>query len=103
MVAIAWPVISEGDGGTHAVLSRRAKRRHAEAEGLEEAVAMSGYESAAHGGYFSEGYGAHFAAGARAPLPAAPGPSLQRQSRVPNVHGSSSPCTLALRRRLPTA
>ena len=46
---------------------RRAKRRHAEAEGAaEEAGALSGYDTAAYGGYFSEGPGACFSAGVQA-------------------------------------
>ncbi len=34
-------------------LLRRTKRRHAEAEGLDEAVAMAGYETAGFSGYHS--------------------------------------------------
>ena len=44
-------------------LIRRTKRRHAEAEGLEETVAMAGYETA-YGGYFSEGPSGFYTAGA---------------------------------------
>ncbi len=47
--------------------TRRTKRRHAEAEGLEETVAMAGYETA-YGGYFSEGPSGFYTAGAPAVL-----------------------------------
>lgn len=35
------------------LFQRRTKRRHAEAEGLDEAVAMAGYETAGFSGYHS--------------------------------------------------
>lgn len=39
-------------------MCRRTKRRQAEVENLQEAVANAGYETAGYAGYFSSGYGA---------------------------------------------
>jgi hypothetical protein len=47
--------IKVGDG-----CCRRAKRRRAEAEGLEEAAAMGGYETGGYGGYYSAGPSSFF-------------------------------------------
>lgn len=44
---------------------RRAKRRRAEAEGLEEAAAMGGYETSGYGGYMSAGPSSSYFMGER--------------------------------------
>ena len=38
---------------------RRTKRRQAEVENLQEAVANAGYETAGHAGYYSSGFGGY--------------------------------------------
>ena len=48
--------------------SRRTKRRQAEVENLQEAVANAGYETAGYAGYFSSGFGG-YGTGAAASLP----------------------------------
>ena len=50
--------------------SRRTKRRQAEVENLQEAVANAGYETAGYAGYFSSGFGG-YGTGAAASLPLA--------------------------------
>ena len=38
---------------------RRTKRRQAEVENLQEAVANAGYETAGYAGYYSSGFGGY--------------------------------------------
>lgn len=69
--------------------ARRAKRRHAEAEGLEAAVAMAGYETAGYGGYHSEAPGSIFNTGVRARAGSATG-SAESTARAWVVPGHAS-------------